>query len=225
MSLNLGMTMKDFISMVQNEKLTNQQVKKLLDEAGEVISKNAITDIYVVGGYVLKDVRKRIFEPSDQVEDNMTLETAISLARSMGSKKMSLALSEKNEAPLSNVVIDEPITSASVEPFVGRTYSNLFPIERPEEAQDFILASLGLTLNELELIKQLIKPGSTIASNESIYEAVNQLGNRERKNRTYYIATELIERVGAFAQNKNISISEFTEVALLEALKKYQYGI
>ena len=61
--MNLGMTMKEFIEMVQSKKLSNQQVKVLLDEAGEVISKNAITDIYVVGGYVLKDVRKRIFEP------------------------------------------------------------------------------------------------------------------------------------------------------------------
>ena len=45
MSLNLGMTMKEFIEMVQYKKLSNQQVKALLNETGEVISKNTITDI------------------------------------------------------------------------------------------------------------------------------------------------------------------------------------
>ncbi|TGN30377.1 hypothetical protein [Lysinibacillus sp. S2017] len=225
MSLNLGMTMKEFIEMVQNEKLSNHQVKALLDEAGEVISKNAITDIYVAGGYVLKDVRKRIFEPGDPAQEEMTLETAITLARSMRSKKVSVAKPEKKKAPLAYVVNDEPIVESvapvPVEQFVGRIYSNPLSIERPEEAREFILASLGLTTNELESIKELIHSGLATAFNESIYEAVKQLGSRERKNKTYYISTEIIERVAAFTESKNVRVSEFIEVALLEAIKKY----
>ena len=220
------MKMKAFIEMVQNEKLSNHQVKVLLDEAGEVISKNAITDIYAAGGYVLKDARKRIFEPSDSVQDEMTLETAIALARSMRSKKVPVIKPEKKKAPLAYVVNDEPIVEpiapVPVEQFVGRTYSNSLSIERPEEAQEFILASLGLTTNELESIKELIHSGSATTFNESIYEAVKQLGSRERKNKTYYISTEIIERVAAFTESKNVRVSEFIEVALLEAIKKYQ---
>lgn len=226
MSLNLGMTMKEFIDMVQNEKLSNHQVKVLLDEAGEIISKNAITDIYAAGGYVLKDARKRIFEPSDSVHDDMTLETAIVLARSMRSKKVPVAKPEKKKLPLAYIVNDKSIAesaaSVPVEQFVGRTYSNSLSIERPEEAQEFILASLGLTSNELESIKGLIHSGLATTFNESIYEAVKQLGSRERKNKTYYISTEIIERVAIFTDTKNVRVSEFIEVALLEAIKKYQ---
>lgn len=224
MSLNLGMTMKEFIEMVQYKKLSNQQVKVLLDEAGEVISKNAITDIYAAAGYVLKDARKRIFEPSDLIEEDMTLETAIAQARSMRSKKVPVANSKEKKSPLSYPIIDEPIAPSVVplEQFVGRTYSNPFPIERPEDVQNYILSSLGLTTNELESIKELIKPRSTITSNESVYESIKQLGNRERKNKTYYISTEIIERVAAFTEDKNVRVSEFIEVALLEAIQKYQ---
>ena len=223
--VSLETTVADFIEIVKMLKLSNVQVKEMLDSLGDVVGKNIITDIFEAAGFVKKN---KIFEPTKKVNYEMTLQEAIPIARSMRAKKDKQAVAkpiEKKKTPPTYEIIDTPPveTVVPVEQFVGRTYSNPFPIERPEEAQEFILTALGLTSLQLESIKNLIY-SSAVATNpsESIYESIKQLGGRDRTNKTYYISKEIIERVADFAEDKSVKVSQFIEVALLDAIKKYQ---
>lgn len=225
--VSLETTVADFIEIVKMLKLSNVQVKEMLDSLGDVVSKNSITDIYEVAGFVVKDARKKIIEPTKKVNYEMTLQDAISIARSMRAKKDKQAVAkpiEKKKTPPTYEIIDTPPveTVVPVEQFAGRTYSNPFPIERPEEAQEFILTALGLTQIQLESIKNLIHSPATTNPTESIYESIKQLGGRDRTNKTYYISKEIIERVADFAEDKSVKVSQFIEVALLDAIKKYK---
>lgn len=225
--VTLNTTVADFIEIVKNQMLSNIQVKELLDSLGETVSKNIISDIYLAAGFEIVDARKKIFEPVANTNYKMKLKDAINLARLMRikkekeSKEQTYSVKEKTESP---VIIDVPKDVETGEQFVGITHSNLFELEQPEQAQDFILAALGLTKNQLAVLKQLTDQGEFVRtnSNESIYEAIRKLGGRERINKTYYISKELIELTASFCEDKSVKVSQFVETALLDTLKKYK---
>lgn len=222
-NLTLSTTVAEFIEIIKKQKLSNVQVKEMLDNFGEVISKNVISDIYEAAGFQVVDARKKIFAPTENVNYSMQLHEAINIARSMRlekdkqQKSLSKSVKEKHSLP----VVVEPELAPEEKQFVGITHSNPFVIDRPEEAQDFILAALGLTHKQLDSIRMLID-----APNESpfkpIYEAIKQLGRRERTNKTYYISKDVIELVTTFTDDRSVKVSQFVEVALLDAIKKYQ---
>lgn len=225
--VTLNTTVADFIEIVKNQMLSNIQAKELLDSLGENVSKNIISDIYLAAGFEIIDARKKIIEPTSNVNYEIQLKDAINLARSMRTEKEKQSkdpvksVTEKTKVP---VIINVPKNVQTEEQFVGITHSNPFELEQPEQAQDFILAALGLTKNQLVVLKQLTDQGEFVGtnSNESIYEAIKQLGGRERTNKTYYISKEIIELSAAFCEDKSVKVSQFVETALLDALKKYK---
>lgn len=228
MDISYDMTVSDFIKVVKDKHLSNENIRIMLGQLGETISKNSISNIYIVAGFEIKDNRKKIIEPTEKVNYEMTLKEAIPLARSLrmhnekNTKNTNSEVVKKEKKP-SPIVIDKPKEQLENE-FTGRIQSNLFPIDPGAEAKDFILKALGLTNDELESIKNLIYSKNEFNSNsfESIYEAIKQLGGRERINKTYYISKEIIDRVAEFAEVKSVKVSQFVEVALLDAIKKYQ---
>lgn len=222
-NLTLSTTVAEFIEIVKEQKLSNVQVKEMLDNLGEVISKNVISAIYEAAGFQVVDARKKIFAPAPNVNYNMSLREAIDITRSMRLEKdkqrkvLPTRVKEKRSLP----VIVEVESVPEEKQFVGIIASNPFTVDRPEEAQDFILAALGLTHKQLDSIRTLID-----VSNERpfkpIYEAIKQLGGRERTNKTYYISKDIIELVTTFTDDRSVKVSQFVEVALLDAIKKYQ---
>ena len=222
--INLDSNVSDLIEMVSEQRLSNMQVKELLDGLGETISKNIIGEIYLAAGFNIIDARKKLFEPSKTANYEMTIREAIIYARSARIEKEKVNKPiKKNEGVSSTVLIPEEIPTTPKKEFVGINVSNSFSVEAPEEAQDFILAALGITKNQLAILQQINDDSQFVGlnSNESIHAAVKQLGGRERINKTYYISKEIIERTAGFCDDKNVKVSQFVEMALLEAIKKY----
>ena len=219
--IKLDMQIVDFIDIVKQQQLSNENIRMILGKLGETLSKNAISNIYIAAGFEVLDSRKKIIEPTDQAKYNMTLKEAVQLARALRMKSEKQPRQKVVEPKA--VIIEAPKAPKTVG-FGERIYLNPFPIERAAEAKDFILAALDLTQIEFESIKSLINSKNEFSSNpfESIHEAVKELGGRDRKNKTYYISTEIIERVAEFAEEKSVKVSQFVEIALLDALKKYQ---
>ena len=213
------MRIGDFIAVVKQQQLSNENIRMILGKLGETISKNSISNIYTAAGFQVKDSRKKIIEPTQQANYDMTLKEAVQRARALRMKSEKQTRQPK-VIEAKAVVIEAPKT---VE-FGERIYSNPLPIEQAAEAKDFILAALDLTKSEFESIKNLINSKKEFSSNpfESIHVAVKALGGRDRKNKTYYISQEIIDLVAEFAEEKSVKVSQFVEVALLEAMKKYQ---
>lgn len=230
--LSLDMTVMKFIEVVKDQQLSNDYIRMALGKLGETLSKNSISNIYIAAGFEVKDARKKLIEPTEDADYRMTLKEAIPLARSLrlkNEKTSNPKLQRKGYIEPKVVVIDpieEPPQEQVPTQFAGRIQSNPFTLDQPTEATDFILAALNLTRNELESIKNLIYSQNEFNSNpiesESIYEAIKQLGGRERINKTYYISKEIIDLVASFTEEKSVKVSQFVEVALLDALKKYQ---
>lgn len=231
-NLKLDMLVADFVDMVKSLQLSNENIRKILVDLGETLSKNSITNIYTVAGFEVLDSRKKIIEPTKKANYEMTLRDAIPLARSLRMQHDKTAAKqpkEKVRKETKPVVIDtrnKDTQEQQPTQFVGRIQSNPFEIERAPEATEFILAALNLTHNQLESIKNLINSNNESNSNpfesESIYEAIKQLGGRDRKNKTYYISEDIINLVAEFAEGKSVKVSQFVEIALLDAIKKYQ---
>jgi len=221
--IQLDMRIVDFIAVVKQQQLSNENIRTILGELGETLSKNSISNIYTAAGFEVLDSRKKIIEPTAQANYDMTLKEAVQLARALRMKSEKQPRQPKVIEAKAAVVIEAPKAPKTVE-FGERIYSNPFPIERAAEAKDFILAALDLTQIEFESIKNLINSKNEFSSNpfESIHEAVKELGGRDRKNKTYYISTEIIDRVAEFAEEKSVKVSQFVEIALLDAMKKYQ---
>lgn len=221
--LNLDMSMADFIEVIKKQRLSNENIRTILRELGETLSKNSISNIYMAAGFEVKDARKKIIEPTDQASYNMTLKEAVQLARALRIKNEKQPKQKKIVEPKA-VIIEAP--AAKTVELGERIYSNPFSIERAAEAKDFILAALELTHNEFESIRNLIHSNNEFNSNpfesESIYESIKQLKGRERTNKTYYISKEVIDLVAEFAEEKSIKVSQFVEIALLEAMRKYK---
>lgn len=228
--LNLNMLVVDFIAVVKQQQLSNESIRMFLGKLGETISKNSIPHIYTAAGFEVKDNRKKIIEPTKNANHKMTLKEAIQLARMLRSQQEKATAKQpkiktpKESKPVVIAVTENNIQEQPETEFVGRIHSNPFPMEQAAEAKDFILAALDLTQSEFESIKNLINSKNEFGSNpfESIREAVKELGGRDRKNKTYYISQEIIDRVAEFAEDKSVKVSQFVEIALLDAMKKYQ---
>lgn len=225
---NLDITVADFINIVKSQQISNENIRKSIANLGEVISVNSIPNIYRAAGFEVIDSRKKMIEPTSKVDYKITLKDAIPLARSLRTQsekqkdkpKQKPKNSTKTETKAVLVNVLPPKTTE----FTERIYSNPFPIEQAAEAKEFILAALELTATQLESIKNLTYSNNESNSNpsESIYEAIKQLGGRERMNKTYYISKEVIERVADFSEDKSIKVSQFVEIALLDAISKYK---
>lgn len=103
---------------------------------------------------------------------------------------------------------------------------NLPSIEQAEQIQPLVLAALGLNSIQLDKLKELLNEAGNesfgfVDEDETIYSAIGKLSGRNRKNKTYYISDDLIERISQFSEAHTIKPSAFVEVAVIDALKRY----
>ena len=94
----------------------------ILGEFGEVLSKNSISNIYTVAGFKVKDTRKKIIEPTDKANFDMTLKEAIPLARALRMKNEKKPKPKK--AVEAKVVVIEAPKERKKNEFGERIYSN-----------------------------------------------------------------------------------------------------
>lgn len=226
-NLSLDITVNDFIDVIKSQQISNENIKKLIAKMGETISINLISNIYRAAGFKVVDSRKKIIEPTSKANYKMTLKEAIPMARSLRTQsdrqkeKPKVKPKEIAKTETKAVIVD--VLPSKTNEFTVRTQTNPFQIEHAADAKEFILAALQLTDEQLESIRNLTYLSNESNSNpsESIYEAIKQLGGRERINKTYYISKEVIERVADFAEDKSIKVSQLVEIALLDAINKY----
>ena len=85
-----------------------------------------------------------------------------------------------------------------------------------------VLNVLGMTLEEVQVLKQLIYERMNNESPDDIYVAISKLGGRNRKNKTLYISEGITNNVQEFCDNRGIKLSSFVEIAMIEAMMKYK---
>lgn len=185
-------------------------------ETGKAIPKDVIPYLFKAAAY---DYEKGMYNATSETDENKTIEELIPVARQL-QKQAKLHKLEKEPSIVATVIDKE-----KQEPIKNIIESNLleneFSISNPKEAQLFILKALDLSTDDLIFLKELSKNKITTNGNESIYESIKQLGGRERTNKTYYVSKDVIEMAAEFCEEKSVKVSQFIEVAILEAIKKY----
>lgn len=87
-----------------------------------------------------------------------------------------------------------------------------------------LIEMLGFTPNEMDTLKVMITErieGITTVEKESILGKVAKLKVRERKNKTYYISTDIVEGISNIAEKNGVKISNIVELALIDFIKQY----
>lgn len=230
MKLSLNMPIVDFYEYIKTHQiLSNPEIKKLIESLNENISKNIVSYIFEVAEFEMVDTRKKVFNVTENTHQNMPLHEAISLARALRLKRENESKKVAANKPVVKkeraVVIDKPVVNEVDS--IGLNTVNLFPIDQAEKLQPLILASLGLNKNQLDSLKLILNEPNSIESgfnsiqSDSIHDAIRKLTSRSRKNKTYYISEELIDKVNNFAEHHTIKPSALIEVAIIEVLKKY----
>lgn len=185
-------------------------------EAGKAIPKDVIPYVFKAAAY---DYEKNMYKATSQTDESMTIEKLLPIGRQLQKQA-------KIEKLNKDIVVSPTVIEKSKEPIKDIMESNPLQNEltlaSQSEAQAFILEALDLTVNELSFIKELAKNKVTTNASESIYESIKQLGGRDRLNKTYYISKEVIEKAAEFCEEKSVKVSQFVEVAILEAIKKYK---
>lgn len=185
-------------------------------EAGKAIPKDVIPYIFKAAAY---DYEKNMYKATSQTDESLTIEKLLPIARQLQKQA-------KIEKLNKDIVVSPTVIEKSKEPIKDIMESNPLQNEltlaSQSEAQAFILEALELTVDELSFIKELARNKVTTNASESIYESIKQLGGRDRLNKTYYISKEVIEKAAEFCEEKSVKVSQFIEVAILEAIKKYK---
>ncbi|MFG3614373.1 hypothetical protein [Rummeliibacillus stabekisii] len=90
-------------------------------------------------------------------------------------------------------------------------------------APDYIFSPDELSILKIMINERMQQDmaASTTTEND-IYGEIAKLRVRRRKNKTFYVSEEITDDVAQLADKMNIKISQFVEVALLDAIKKYK---
>lgn len=184
---------------------------------GKVIPKDVIPYLFKAAAY---DYDKGMYNATNTTDEKKTIEELVPVARQLQKK-----------AKLEKLIKEPAIVATVVEKVEKSTVNNLIesnPIGTEltkgsqEEAKTFILQALDLTIEDLMALKDVAKNKTELNGTESIYESIKQLGGRERTNKTYYVSKEVIEMAAEFCEEKSVKVSQFIEVAILEAVRKYK---
>ncbi|MFJ7371575.1 hypothetical protein ACIQVU_19415 [Lysinibacillus sp. NPDC098008] len=215
MKFSYGMTIGELVVEMNNGG-SQSTLYAASREAGKAIPKDIIPYVFKAAAY---DYEKNMYKATSQTDESMTIENLLPLARQL--QKQAKIEKLNKDIVASPTVIEngkEPIK----EIIESNPLQNELTLANQSEAQAFILEALDLTLDELSFIKELAKNKVTTNGIESIYESIKQLGGRDRLNKTYYISKEVIEMAAEFCEEKSVKVSQFVEVAILEAIKKYK---
>lgn len=176
------------------------------------INKDVLPYLFRAAGYTRE---KQKYVPTADVQPDITIEQLLPLAKALHQETKLAKLSKTVKPTTPSAVIVE-----AVEPPIN-TGANVseysFNFANKAEMQSAILEVLDLTAADLDAIKALKGEAPT----GTIYEAVSKLQSRRRANKTYYVSEEIAQQVQAFTEAHAIKTSQFVEIALLEAMKKY----
>lgn len=192
-------------------------------EAGKAIPKDVIPYVFKAAHY---EYEKGVYNATESTTPHVTIEELLPKARQLQTVAK-VAKLQKETVTQSTVVI--PVASKEVAAETERIQNIMqpnvvhegarLPLDQ-QEARTFILQALDLTSDELAVLKSLTQQTTNLF--ESIHESIKQLGGRDRTNKTYYLSKEVIERAATFCDDHSVKVSQFIEVAILDAIKKYQ---
>lgn len=181
------------------------------------ISKDVLPYLFRAAGYTRE---KQQYVPTADVQPDITIENLLPLAKELHQETKLAKLSKAVKTPPTpSAVVVEPVAPPTAPS--TNTGANVneysFNFANKAEMQSAILEVLDLTAADLDAIKALKGEAPT----GTIYEAVSKLQSRRRANKTYYVSEEIAQQVQAFTEAHAIKTSQFVEIALLEAMKKY----
>ena len=208
MNFSYDMTISDLVDEMNSDG-SQEKLYEASKAAGRTIKKNVIPLLFKVAEYEReggKYVAKSSKYENATVAELLPIAEDAEKARKAG-KRVAIVSKEKSKIPTKTKVDSSGLENRLVQ----------IP---SKEATEFILSALDLTLDELSFLKKIAQSNVSVA--EPIHEAIKKLNNRERANKTYYVSKEIVELVADFAKEKNIKVSEFVELALLEAIEKYK---
>lgn len=178
------------------------------------ISKDVLPYLFRAAGYVRE---KRQYVATADVQPDITIEQLLPLAKALHHQTKLGALDQDNK-PTPGAVVVEPVAPPTPTTNTGANVNEYsFNFANKAEMQSAILEVLDLTAADLDAIRSLKGEAPT----GTIYEAVSKLQSRRRANKTYYVSEEIAQQVQAFTEAHAIKTSQFVEIALLEAMKKY----
>ena len=180
------------------------------------INKDVIPYLFRAGGYIRE--KQQYIATNDTL--NITIEKLLPLAKDLH-QQTKLEKLQANSDPIQKAVVinkGAKVRTAHVKTNVnelGFNFSNKL------EMQNAILDVLDLTIADLETLRAL-KDNKPTPATETIYDAISKLQGRKRVNKTYYISEEIAQQVQEFTESHAIKTSQFVEIALLEAIRKYE---
>jgi len=182
------------------------------------INKDLLPYLFRAAGYTRE---KQKYVSTADVQPDITIEQLVPLAKALHQETKLMKLNKEVKAPVpSAVVVENEVAAAVTSPTVN-TGSNVsefsFNTANKVEMQSAILEVLDLTAADLEALRALKGEAPT----GTIYEAINKLQSRRRSNKTYYLSEEIVQQVQEFTEARTLKTSQFVEIALLEAMKKY----
>lgn len=189
-------------------------------EAGKTIPKDVIPYVFKAAHY---EYENGVYKATEGTTPHVTIEELIPIAKQL-QKANKVAKLQKEVGAQSAVVLPAAPKEETeriqniMQPNVVHEAAQ-FPLDQ-HEAKTFILQALGLTMDELAMLKSLTQQNTNPF--ESIHESIKQLGGRDRTNKTYYLSKEVIERAANYCNDHSVKVSQFIEVAILDAIKKYQ---
>lgn len=180
------------------------------------INKDVLPYLFRAAGYTRE---KQKYVPTADVQPDITIEQLLPLAKALHQETKLAKLSKTVKPTAPSAVVVEAVEPPTAPP--TNTGANVneysFNFANKAEMQSAILEVLDLTAADLDAIKALKGEAPT----GTIYEAVSKLQSRRRANKTYYVSEEIAQQVQAFTEAHAIKTSQFVEIALLEAMKKY----
>lgn len=226
MEFNYTMTIQALVDAMNNGS-SQSALYAASRETGKAIPKDVIPYVFKAAHY---DYENNVYKATESTTPHVTIEELLPIAKQL-QKAAKVAKLQKEVGMQSVVVL--PATQKEEAPEAERIqnviHSNLvpktnsFPLDQLE-AKAFILQALDLTMDELATLKSLTQKSTNSfePNSESIYDAVKQLGGRDRTNKTYYLSKEVIKVAADYCEDHSVKVSQFIEVAILDAIKKYQ---
>lgn len=218
MKFSYDMTIGELVALMNNGGSQNA-LYKASRQAGKAISKDLIPYLFKAAAY---DYEKNMYQATSGTNEQATIDVLLPVAKQLQKRAKLEKLNKQLDVKPIVVDVAEPVIK-SIQPTIeSNSLPGEFSLSNPAEVQRFILTALDLTQDDLSFLKELSSKRESMNSSESIYESIKQLGGRERINKTYYISKEIIEKVAQFCDDKSVKVSQFVEIAILEAIKKYE---
>lgn len=209
MKFDFNMTIAELV-----EEMNNGGNQSELYKASK-INKDVLPYLFRAAGYTRE---KQKYVSTEAVQSNLTIEQLVPLAKELQQETKLEKMSNTRKVPLPMpTAVIEAEEQAAVTNVGFNITESMFNFVNKTEMQSAILEVLEITPDDLEALRALKGEAPT----GTIYEAISKLQSRRRANKTYYLSEEIVQQVQEFTEAHTIKTSQFVEIALLEAMKKY----